>query len=135
MKKLFSIVLTLLILISTVHLTLATHNCGGKFAAVKYSLSGTKATCGMENDIENNGITKLKSNCCHDHLTLLKVDHNYNPSSLHILNTSSQCLQVFTVPSSINFATLQFLSHRFQGSPQNYTANAVSLGELCTFRI
>jgi len=50
MRKLSSISLAILILLAGMHITIATHFCGGEIAATKVSLAGIAASCGMESD-------------------------------------------------------------------------------------
>lgn len=81
MKKVFSILFASLILLSGIHFSVASHICGGELAAVKYSMTGEKATCGME-DSENptpiNGA--IQSDCCKNHVAFCSADSNYFPS-------------------------------------------------------
>jgi len=78
MKRVFSILFASLILLSGLHFTVASHICCGQLAAVKYSITGEKATCGMEEDgnsIPVNGA--IHSDCCKNHITVCASDHNY----------------------------------------------------------
>jgi hypothetical protein len=81
MKKVFSISMAVLVLLSMLHLTVATHYCGGEIAASKISLSGKLASCGMERAEESCPIqgNLMKSHCCDDVVTLCRRDRNYTP--------------------------------------------------------
>jgi uncharacterized protein YxeA len=48
MKKIFSILFAVMVVLSGMHISISTHICGGEIAAVKLSVSAVKATCGME---------------------------------------------------------------------------------------
>lgn len=138
MKKLLSISFAFLILLSGMHLSVATHICGGKVAAVKWSFSGEKATCGMESAKQtcpsHNGIA---SNCCHNKLSVYTTDNNYNPSTFQVKEVTKSLLQVFDVPVSISFnSSIAANSLRNNVIPPDIAlTSAVSLEEICIFRI
>jgi hypothetical protein len=77
MKKILSILFASLILLSGLHFTVASHICCGQLAAVKYSVTGEKATCGMEevNSYPANGL--IHSDCCKNNITICTSDGNY----------------------------------------------------------
>jgi len=67
------------------HFSVSWHYCGGKLAATKVSLSGTLATCGMEDaggncPYDHNGYL-IESHCCEDVLTAYSIDNNYTPAA------------------------------------------------------
>jgi hypothetical protein len=138
MKKLFAISFAFLILLSGMHLSIATHICGGEVAAVKWSFSGEKATCGMEGAKQkcpsHNGIA---SNCCQNQIIVYSVDNNYNPSSLQIKEVTKNLLQVFDIPVSISLNSfIASSSIRNNVIPPNIVlTSAVSLADICIFRI
>ncbi len=139
MKKLFSIVFAALILLSGMHLSLATHICGGELAAVKWSLVDEKASCGMAIDkqINTTANTITAESCCKDETSFFAVDSNYNPSTIQINEPVNQLLQVFYIPETIGF---QFSNTRSSVNatiqpPGKFIASAVSLPDICVFRI
>ena len=138
MKKLLSITFAFLILLSGMHLSISTHFCGGQLAAVKWSFSGEKATCGMESSEqtcpERNSIA---SNCCKNKLSVYTVDNNYNPSSIQIKEVTKNLLQVFDVPVTISFnSSIAANSLRNNTIPPDIAlTSAVSLADICIFRI
>jgi hypothetical protein len=138
MKKIFSILFATLILLSGMHLSLATHYCGGEVSAVKVSFTHQKASCGMCAE-EATSTDKSVSNesCCKDEMSFYAVDNNYSPSTLQINHTANQLLQVFDIPRTIG---IQFLHTNSATNtnvqpPGNYIASAVSLPDICVFRI
>jgi hypothetical protein len=138
MKKLFSISFAFLILLSGMHFSIATHICGGEVAAVKWSFSGEKATCGMENPEQTCPDHKsITSNCCHDKVAVFSIDNNYTTSSLKILEVAKNFLQVFDIPVSISFNSLTASTAlcTINSPPGDLLASAVSLSDICIFRI
>jgi hypothetical protein len=136
MKKLFSISFAFLILLSGVNLSIATHFCGGEVAAVKWSLSGENATCGME-DSDQTSPVGINSNCCHNLVVFYTVDNNYSPSSLQINEVTKTLSQVFYIPVNISFHSF-IPSASFSNNalpPGNLLTSNVSRAHICIFRI
>jgi hypothetical protein len=139
MKKLFSILFAALILLSGMHLSLAMHLCGGEISAVKVSFTHEKASCGMcatEQTVSTNKTIESES-CCKDEMFFLAVDNNYSPTSLQINHAANQLLQVFDVPKAIGiqFNHTNSTTNTNVQPPGNYIASAVSLPDICVFRI
>jgi hypothetical protein len=138
MKKLLSISFALLILLSGMHLTIATHFCGGELAASKASFSGERASCGMETDKDYllPGI-HIEKDCCKNEVSVLSVDHNFSPSFTVFKIFSPNLLQVFEVPTCIQLHSLTAvnLTCRNAQPPGNFLINTVSLPKICVFRI
>jgi hypothetical protein len=139
MKKFFTIPLALLILLSGMHFTIATHYCGGKIAATKISLSGKVATCGMISSHEPNtsGETRISKQCCDDEFSVYKIDNDYSPSAFHFKEITQQIVHEFYIPEGFSFhSTNTLLTHPTNVSPPDcYLANAVSMAGICVFRI
>jgi hypothetical protein len=138
MKRIFTISFALLVLISGMHISLATHICGGEVAAVKWSFSEEKASCGMEtskNDCPEQNT--IKSNCCSNHISVLAVDNNYNLSSIQLKEVTLSLLQVFYVPTSLSFHSSIASSLIVDNfiPPNIGLTSAVSLADICIFRI
>lgn len=139
MKKAFSIVLAILILFSGLHISLATHICGGKIAALKWSVTGEKATCGMEST-QNSRPTHddaIGSNCCQNKIAVYTVDNNYNPSTFQIKKAVTNLLQIFFIPISLSLPSFNPSSSLYTNiSPRDkLQISAVSLENICIFRI
>ena len=139
MKKLLSISLALLILLSGMHFTIDTHYCGGKFAATKASFSGELASCGMEGLVAEYAIPgiHLKKHCCNDKVSALVVDHNYATSFTNFTAFAQHILQVYIIPVSIEVHALNAINHISTSvSPHgNFLIHAVSLPKICVFLI
>lgn len=90
MKRAFSILFASLILLSGLHFTIASHICCGQLAAVKYSISGEKATCGMEeneNNLPLNGV--IHADCCKNNINACATDGNYFQSQVSVPEIAS----------------------------------------------
>ena len=137
MKKLFSISFAFLILISGLHLSIATHICGGKVSEIKWSFSQKKGTCGMENTKQSNPLRKaISKGCCKDKIADFTIDNNYNPSVYQIKEVTKTLLQVFCIPVKCSLYSFESNSLYADVSPHdNLLTSAVSLVDICVFRI
>jgi len=139
MKKFFAIPVSLLILLSGMHITIATHFCGGEIAATKVSITGKEASCGMISDEKSNtsAETILASNCCENKISVYSVDNNYAPSAFQFKEITHPVLQVFFIPEGFAFrSSFPLLTTLTNVSPpDNYLASAVSMADICVFRI
>ena len=139
MKKLLSIVFAALILLSGMHLSLATHLCGGEVSKVKLSFTHQKASCGMCAAEQSTTTDKTVSteSCCKDEMSFYAVDSNYSPYTLQINHTANQLLQVYDIPKTIGIQSIHTNSATNTNvqPPGNYIASAVSLPDICVFRI
>jgi len=137
MKKFLSISFALLILLSGMHLTIATHYCGGQIAASKVSISGELASCGMEplEIIPFQG-KRFSTHCCDDKVSAFTVENNYSPSFFVVKTFPQQLLQVFLIPDSYTFDSLtsKYLICTNVSPPGDFQVSAVSLPDICVFR-
>jgi len=105
--------LIVVVLLSSLHFTVATHLCGGKVASVKAGFEGTTATCGMEknnsNGCSNNHSGVSAEDCCKNTSVVLTVDNFNSSSPLELQKVNLKFLQVFLAP----------VFHPFQLSPLN----------------
>ena len=138
MKKLISLFFAILIPLSGMNLSLAAHSCGGELSAIKVSFTHEKAGCGMCGDEGNTSETSMNSEgCCKNQMSILEVDHNYSPSTFQLNKPVLHVLQVFLIPSILG---LQYFKNSASFNtnvqpPGNYIASAVSLPDICVFRI
>jgi hypothetical protein len=139
MKKLVSILFAAVILLSGMHLSLATHLCSGELAAVKWSFSDEKASCGMA--MAEKAIPAEKSfeaeSCCKDEMSFFVVDTNYTLSTTQLDAPVKQLLQIFYIPTTIGIQLLHTnsTSNTNVQPPGEFIASAVSLPDICVFRI
>jgi len=75
--------------------------------------------------------------CCKDEMSFFAVDSNYSPSTLQIDQPTHQLLQVFDIPKTIGiqFNYTNSTTNANVQPPGNYIASAVSLPDICVFRI
>jgi hypothetical protein len=139
MKKFLSILFGFLILLSGMHLTVATHYCGGEIVASKVSLTGELASCGMEASNNQYPLHKkyFNSHCCDNIVTVFAVENNYAPSFALFKPIFQPVLLVFSIPASIQIQSLSVLKlfSTDVSPPDNFMVSAVSLPDICVFRI
>ncbi len=139
MKRGFSIVMAVLVLLTGLHLSVASHFCHGKLAAVKISITAEKATCGMENEDESTSPSGkfFKTHCCVNELATLTVDSSYSPSTSVSIDFTYKIVPVFATPVLEVDHELAFsqYSHPILSPPGIFRKNAVDLTDICVFRI
>jgi hypothetical protein len=139
MKKLFSILFAGMIILSGMHLSIATHLCEGVLSAVKWSVLDEKAGCGMEMVKQTNPIEKrfTAESCCKDEISFYTVDNNYQPSSIQINRPADKLLQVFYIPSllGIHYLNTKNTTNTHVQPPGKFIASAVYLPDICVFLI
>ncbi|MEI7828118.1 MAG: hypothetical protein WCI31_00030 [Prolixibacteraceae bacterium] len=138
MKRAVSILFAALILVSGIHLTIASHICCGELAAVKCSITGEKATCGMEDNsapCPANGVIEV--DCCKNRIAACSTDHNYFPSFQEIENVQSLALAHFVAISSGNPSEIYSPKtyHSMVGPPVFDGYNSVKQSFICVFII
>jgi hypothetical protein len=138
MRKVLSIPLIILILGSGMTLNVATHYCGGVFAATRVSLSPRLASCGMEipsvNKLTEDAISK---HCCEDKISAYSFDTNYVPSTCFVLNPDLHVVhyEYVTNDYSTSHSRVRLFSEQIIRPPGTYN-NAISLLQvICVFRI
>lgn len=139
MKKLFSIAIALMMLLSGLQLTVSRHYCGGELADSKVSLVGHIASCGMEtaNDECTQPGNHIQSSCCNNKVSVYEVDHNYSPSFNEYKAFAQTLLQVLFIPKNITFNSLTVANQivTVVRPPGTLPVNGVSLPQICVFRI
>lgn len=140
MKKLLSISLSILMLATVLHLSVATHYCGGKETAMKVSFTAKLADCGMESiekELPLHPGFSLKNHCCSDLVTICGTDSNWTPSFSFIPEYYPYDFQVSVIPAdlSVNTYTDQSLSYTNLSPPGVLMSTSVDLSGICVFRI
>ena len=78
MKKIFSVILSLVILFSTMGFTVSTHMCGGKRVKSKLMIGNADVSCGMEKkETPCSKQTTMKSNCCQNEYQTFSIEDDY----------------------------------------------------------
>ena len=139
MKKIFSISLTLLMLVTILHFSVAIHYCQGKEFASKLSLTGKLASCGMEDNEKTLPLTgtHFVKHCCDNVVTYIGRDNNYFPSYTFIPESVQYSFQSFALPSgySSNYSACLIHSYTNESPPGTLMSNDVDLTDICVFRI
>lgn len=137
MKKLLSILFSLIIILSGLNFSIAAHYCGGDLIAWKVSVDHDKASCGMcADEMSTSGSINAES-CCKDSISVLNVDNNYQPSQFKLPVSAPFITQTFVVPQHTgllqpNAAITLYASIH---PPENYSGTEVNLSDICVFRI
>lgn len=139
MKKILSISIALLVLLSGLQLTVSRHYCGGELAGSKVSLIGNIASCGMEGEADDcaQPSNHLESSCCKNQVSVYAVDHNFAPSFTSFKAFEQLVLQVFILPEVQNFKAFTAYNHFYTdvSPPPNWLVSDVNLPDIGVFRI
>jgi hypothetical protein len=137
MKKILSILLAGLIIASSVHLTIATHYCGGNFEGYKVSVSGEKASCGMEQSSPAcNEHRTIGHNCCTDKIATYLITDNFSSTAFHFIKVAQGSLVFLFGHTSFHSIIFPFTSMQIAHSPPGECLpNMVDLASFCIFRI
>lgn len=139
MKKIFSILFSLAIILSGVHITVSAHYCGGKIAASEISLSGKTASCGMEEEKNPCSMpqSRLSANCCHDVVSVFCLYNNYKPSVSSVPESFPNNFQNFNNLAGITVSILPAVKSVYTNisPPGVLISTSVDLSEICIFRI
>jgi hypothetical protein len=138
MKKVFSILFAVIILITGMHLSVSRHFCGQRVSSVKWSITGKYATCEMENQINSSTNEKnITSNCCRNEVAFFKVDNNYSPSVFQFNKYVKKISQVLFATSDPLFHLISYNSTSLTNvlPPGKLCSKVLSLADLCVFRI
>ena len=139
MKKGISIALSLLMVVTFLHVTISRHYCQGNLAASKISLSGAPASCGMEEtekDLPNTG-TNIIPNCCDDVVTNYAFDNNYFPSFTFPIDSYHNDFKVFNILVGLPVKSSAFIKSLYtdESPPGELMSTSVDLSFICIFRI
>jgi hypothetical protein len=139
MRKVFSILIALLILLSGVQLTISRHYCGGKLAESNVSIVGHLASCGMEGEADQcqQPGSHIKSHCCNNLVSIYAVDPDFTSSFFKVKTVENTVLQLFILTEDQNFYTFTTYNCFYTDvSPQaNSLVSDVDLADICVFRI
>lgn len=139
MKKILSISVALLMLLSGMQLTISQHYCGGELADAKVSLTGHIASCGMEGETDDCAQpgNHVESSCCKNKVSVYAVDHNFSPSFSEFKTFAQPVLQVFILPEIQNFNAFTAYNNIYTdvSPPPNWLVSDVILSDIGVFRI
>jgi hypothetical protein len=139
MKKGISISLSLLMLIAILHISVATHYCGGKEVASKISFAGKLADCGMEGSekqLPPQG-SNISRHCCDNIITFCGINNNYFPTSSFVPELYQYNILIWSIPAE--FPTKSRADDKQLYSnvspPGASMSTSVNLSNICVFRI
>lgn len=137
MKKIVSTFLALLLLISGMHLSVASHYCGGTLAQVKWSFNKELASCGMEGEHDAPQGIMIEQPCCHDELSTYTTDGQYQLQSFELKKCVSQVIACFTAPVSLLFKSQEPVDYLYTSvfPPGIVFPNQVVQENICVFLI
>ena len=137
MKKIVSAFLALLLLISGMHVSVASHYCGGTLAQVKWSFNRELASCGMEGEQNPQKGIVLEQPCCQDELSTYTTDAQYQVQSLELKKFTSSVISLFIVPQCHLFKTQQPADYHYTHvfPPGEKAPSQVFLEDICVFLI
>lgn len=137
MKKIFTILITVIMLASGMKFSIDRHYCGGQLAETKISVTGKLASCGMETlDHRNSNQLSFENKCCEDQLTYYSINSKFIPEQFKL----SHPFTWKDIPSTPGFSVV-FNSFDNPGfnvrvlPPGNGLRSGVSLSQICILRI
>ncbi len=139
MKTILSIPLVLLILFTGINVQIASHYCGGKFAAVKVSLTGELASCGMEHQsVTIPSEDQFSRHCCDDVISSISISTNYVPASCcYIPVAGKELIHTFFIQDQL-FISQPVPVSALSGSrrpPGGFNPSDVEQQVICIFQI
>lgn len=139
MRKGISILFALIVILAGARLSIATHYCCNKVAAIKVSLSGKLASCGMENTEESIPAMGnfLTSHCCDNQVINVGIINNYTSPVSNFTENTKSFLQFYYYHLSQSFYS-KTVSDSFYTSirpPGRFTVSDVDPDDICVFRI
>jgi len=125
-----------MLLASGLHVTVASHFCGGRLAQVKWSLNHELAGCGMEGESNphSNGTT-WHASCCKDVVAMWGTDSHFDVSASLVTPSISQPLASFVVSENVPITTPQLLAITTVFPPGSVQPFCVKLPRICVYRI
>ena len=137
MKKVLSILASVILLLSGLQISVDRHYCGGRLVDAKISFSGEMASCGME-ESEKKSTENLSfdKRCCEDQVTFYSLVNNYSPeySSFEVPAKFKTDIPFLL---SDNIARNSFVEEKKSWShpPGNFNQSRLTQPDLCVFRI
>jgi len=105
MKKIFSAILSLVVLVTSLGFTVSSHTCGGRKVKTVISIGNADVSCGMEKKKSKCATEpQMKKNCCHDDFQLIQNNEDYT-QQLTDFDFSTDFLVVFITSSIELFET------------------------------
>lgn len=139
MKKILSIAVAFLMMLSGLQITISRHYCGGKLAETKVSAIGHLASCGMEgkNDECHQPGDHIKSHCCDSQVSVYALDHDFAPSISELSTVEQPVLQLIFLPKiqNLNAQVAYERIYTDVSPPTCWLVSDVNLSDIRVFRI
>jgi len=137
MKKVLTILVTVILLGSGMQVSIDRHYCGGTLAGVKVSMTGRMASCGME-ESESGSIyyAVIDKSCCEDQVFFYSISNNYYPEyfETNLFAPASNITPI--TANNINSNNIPNLHTVRWVLPPGYNFRSeLSQSDLCIFRI
>jgi hypothetical protein len=121
------------------HISIATHYCGGKEVASIVSLTGKLADCGMEGSekqLPQQG-TSISNHCCDNYVTFCGISSNYSPTYSFIPESYQNNFQVLAIPVELSAKSQININPLYSNvsPPGALMSTCVDLSDICVFRI
>jgi len=136
-KKVFTIVILAIMLISGMQISIDRHYCGGKFAGSKISVTGQLASCGMGNhERRRSQQPSIDKRCCEDKISFYSISSNYFPGDFR-LSYPDKGKEVAQFPflNILLRSTSETDLISWVLPPGDRLKSAFTLSEICVFRI
>jgi hypothetical protein len=138
-KKVITILTAVFLVTSGMHVNLSSHYCEGNLIAVRLSVTGEKATCGMEACLpeKNSGQNTYRNNCCEDHVSAFSLGYYENTASLELSISGQNITHLFGTPCFLSMGQeyIHKITDANLGPPGIYCPESLSCPTLCVFRI
>ena len=133
MKKIFSIAVVIVLLLSVLHLTVGVHYCCGSVYSVKVSQTGAIDDCGMQHSAT--GKSAITSHCCDNEVIGVSTDTDYAPSfTFFKASTFALIAIVESVVDNSASPIVSSKTYENTGSP-GFVVSSVKLADICVYRI
>jgi len=126
-------------LAAMLHISVATHYCGGEKVAAILSVTGKLADCGMEGlqeEIPLQG-ANFKTHCCDDVVITCGIDNNYTPEFPFMPELYQYNFQVLAIPVKLSAKSQTHNNPLYSNlsPPGALMSTSVDLTGICVFRI
>jgi hypothetical protein len=130
--------MAMILLLTGIHLSIASHFCCGNLVAVHFSVNGKDAGCGMNDEAAFPIAGQIiKKQCCTNDLTTLSVDSNYSPSFSKSVDIAPKVIHINGTSQTEIVRQLIFAKNpnTILSPPGIFLTYTVELADICVFRI
>ncbi|HOF20210.1 MAG TPA: hypothetical protein PLO24_03070 [Bacteroidales bacterium] len=139
MRKALAILITGLMFLTGMRISIDHHYCGGELAARRLSLTGTAASCGMEDQKHSFSFqTEFGSICCEDQFASYGINNIFIPEYFRLTHPDGgKKVRFFQAPPPhLSPAVSDQTETAFRNKPPGEKPESeVSLSRICVLRI